>query len=288
MTVVGLLGHIFHALVKAPYVRLRRAFNRLMFDRRYGVRTEARVSARELGLPSPDLVDYSPYGWIALRRILPRSEVSPDDVFVDVGSGMGRVVLQAALHYPFRRVLGIEISSQLHEISVTNLASNKARLRCPQVELMHANALALELPDDVTVVFLYNPFTGATFQAFLDRLLRSIDRNPRVVRVIYANPKEEARLLATGRVNHVRSLRGWRPTPAWSISNSTRMYAVRPAAVTPAERPEGRPRHSGPRQAIAGRVADRPARRSRSDAGRRSSAGPAARAAPPAGGPPGR
>jgi precorrin-6B methylase 2 len=256
VTVVGLLGHTFHALVKPPYVRLRRAFNRLMFDRRYGVRTEARVSARELALPSPDLVDYSPYAWLGLRRILPRSEVTPDDVFVDVGSGMGRVVLQAALHYPFRRILGIEISSQLHEISVTNLASNKARLRCPQVELIHANALELELPDDVTVVFLYNPFTGATFQAFLDRLLRSIDRNPRVVRVIYANPKEEQRLLATGRVSQLRSLRGWRPTSAWSISNSTRMYAVRPAAVSPAGRPEGRPRHSEPRRAIAGPVVE--------------------------------
>lgn len=231
MTITGLLGHIFHSVVKPPYVHMRRAFTRLMFDRRYGVCTEARVSPDELGLPSPDSIEYAPTGRLVLRRILPPTEVTPDDVFVDVGSGMGRVVLQAAMFYPFQRVLGIEISAQLHEVSMTNLASNESRLRCSQVELIRADIRELELPDDVTVVFLYNPFIGATFQAFLDCLLRSIDRNPRVVRVIYANPKEEERLFATGRVRNIRSLRGWRPTPAWSLSNSTRLYAVQPVAA---------------------------------------------------------
>lgn len=282
MTLPGLLGHIFHSVVKPPYVHLRRAITRLMFDRRYGVRTEARISPDELGLPSPDSIEYAPAGQLVLPRILSPSEVTPDDVFVDVGSGMGRVVLQAAMSYPFQRVLGIEISAQLHEVSVTNLASNKSRLRCSQVELVHADIRDIELPDDITVVFLYNPFIGATFQEFLDRLMRSIDRNPRVVRVIYANPKEEEKLLATGRARHIRSLRGWRPTPAWSLSNSTRLYAVQPAAVSPSGKPGVQPRQSRPRRAIAGPVADCPARRVRTDAGRTSSQ--AASAMPPAGG----
>jgi len=230
-----LLGRVFGTAVKPPYLRLRRAFTGLLFERRYGVHTEARVPADELGLPGPHLSGYMPYGWFSLRRILPASEVSTNDVFLDVGSGMGRVVLQAAMSYPFRRVLGVELSAHLHQIALTNVAANRARFRCQHVELQHANALDVALPDDVTVVFLYNAFTGPAFQAFIERLLRSVDRNPRLVRLIYANPKEEVRLLATGRFRAVRSLRGWRPTSAWSISNSTRMYAICPARTMPVE-----------------------------------------------------
>jgi tRNA1(Val) A37 N6-methylase TrmN6 len=94
-----------------------------------------------------------PYGWLSLRRILPCSEVSPHDVFVDVGSGMGRVVLLAAMSYPFQRVLGVEISGRLHEVALRNLDMSNARLQCP-VDLIQADALDAELPDDVTVVFL--------------------------------------------------------------------------------------------------------------------------------------
>jgi SAM-dependent methyltransferase len=232
MTSIQLRGRAFGNAAKQPYLRLRRACTWLLFERRYRVRTKARVGASELGLHDPDLRGYAPSGWLSLRRILPRSEVSTSDVFLDVGSGMGRIVLQAAICYPFRRVLGIELSAQLHEIAMANLAANTARLRCQQVELRHANALDVDLPDDATVVYLYNPFRGVAFQTFIDRLLRSVDRNPRPVRLIYANPREEAQLLATGRVRPVRSLRGWRPTPAWSLSNSIRMYEVQPATST--------------------------------------------------------
>jgi hypothetical protein len=52
------------------------------------------------------------------------------------------------------------------------------------------------------------------------------------VRLIYANPREEAALLATGRASPVRALRGWRPTPEWSRSNSTRMYLISPRPLS--------------------------------------------------------
>jgi SAM-dependent methyltransferase len=235
MTAAGLPARVFGSAIKPSYVRLRRAFTGLLFERRYGVSTEGRLSAGELGLPRPNFSDYMPYGWLSLRRALPRSEVSTNDVFLDVGSGMGRVVLLAAMSYPFQRVLGVEISGRLHEIALRNLDISKARLQCP-VDLLQADVLDIGLPDDVTVVFLYNSLTGTAFQEFIDRLLRSVDRNPRPVRLIYANPKEAARLLATDRVRLVRTVRGWRPASAWSTSNSTRMYVILPGPTDPTRR----------------------------------------------------
>jgi hypothetical protein len=57
-------------------------------------------------------VRYEPSGWRSLRRILCAEDVSPGDVFVDLGSGKGRVILEAA-QYPFHHVIGVEIAPEL-------------------------------------------------------------------------------------------------------------------------------------------------------------------------------
>ena len=64
--------------------------------------------------------------------------------------------------------------------------------------------LAVDIPPDVTIVFLYNPFTGPIFEALIDKLLASVDAHPRPVRIIYHNPVEERILLGTGRITRVR------------------------------------------------------------------------------------
>ena len=51
-------------------------------------------------------------------------EIRPDDVFIDLGSGMGRMVLEAA-RYPFKRVIGVELVEQLHDLARANLASTR-------------------------------------------------------------------------------------------------------------------------------------------------------------------
>jgi len=80
----------------------------------------------------------------------------------------------------------------------------------------------------VTVVFFDNPFVGEIFATVVDRLLASVDRAPRPVRIIYFNPAEHERLLATGRIRLVRRLSGLRPGREWARSNATYVYAVAP------------------------------------------------------------
>jgi predicted RNA methylase len=155
--------------------------------------------------------------------------VGPDDVFVDFGSGKGRIVLQAALAYPFRTVYGVELSPSLHAVAERNVAAVRHRFRCADVHLLQGDARSVELPDTVTVAYFYNPFRGAVFEAVVHRLLASVDRNPRRLRIVYGNPQEEATLLATGRIRPVRTAHGWRPTREWSRSNSFRLYEVTPA-----------------------------------------------------------
>jgi 16S rRNA G966 N2-methylase RsmD len=222
-------GVLFRSTVRPAFVFARDGLVRLA-ERRYAIRTSGVVPLEELGVAGPDRVRYKPAPWLVLRRALPRRSVGPDDVFVDFGSGMGRVVFQAALWYPFRRVIGVELSARLHRIAQDNIDRNRARLRCTDVELVRADVLDYPVPDEVTVVFFDNPFTGQIFGAVLDRLLASVDRAPRTVTIVYFNPVEHDRLMRTGRVRLVRRVRGLRPGREWALSNATYVYAVESTA----------------------------------------------------------
>lgn len=125
-------------------------------------------------------------------------------------------------------MIGVELSEQFTQIARENLACSASRLRCADVSLVRADVLDYEIPDDVTVAFFYNPFTGSIFASVVKALIESVDRAARAVRIIYVNPVEEPFLLGTGRVRHVRTVGGMRPTAAWSRSNSTRMYVIEP------------------------------------------------------------
>ncbi|MEX1140860.1 MAG: methyltransferase domain-containing protein [Thermoleophilaceae bacterium] len=173
--------------------------SRLLYERRYKAETTEAVDLDELGLAADGRGRYEPSDWRVLARVLPRRAVSSDDVFVDIGSGMGRVVLQAAMRYRFRRVIGVELAEGLTETARRNVERNRTRLRCKDVELIAADATAYELPDDVTVVFLYNPFGGELFERVIANVVASLDRRPRRLRVIYKNPIEHERILGTGR-----------------------------------------------------------------------------------------
>jgi SAM-dependent methyltransferase len=176
---------------------LRGAVGRLIFDVARGIETTNRVSHEALGFVGSERVNYRPTGWGGLRRIFASIPISADDVFVDFGSGKGRVVLEAARH-PFRRVVGVEVSSELHELAKRNLQQFRPRRRCGSVELVCRDVLDYEIPDDMTVAYLFNPFRGEVFAAFVERLLASLERSPRRVTVVYVNPVEEQALLAAG------------------------------------------------------------------------------------------
>ncbi len=221
-----MIGFAFEKIMKPPYAGARRFLGNALFDRRYHVETDGEVSCADLDISDPRSVRYMPARVTSLRRILPPREVSDDDVLIDFGSGKGRVVLQAALYYRFRRVYGVELSERLHEIALHNLDVCQDRLRCHDVRLIRANAADFGIPDDVTVAFFYNPFTGDLFETVIKRLLESVDRRPRRLRLVYGNPVEEAALLRTERVRMIRTVRGWRPGREWARSNSYRLYEV--------------------------------------------------------------
>ena len=139
----------------------------------------------------------------AVEAALPQPHVSENDVFVDVGSGMGRVLLMAARR-PFKRVIGIERSAELNRIARRILERRRHRLACRDVELHSIDAREWEVPDDLSVVYLFCPFPAEVFAQLVESLIASIDRSPRHLRLIYKGTSESREvLLSTGRAEQI-------------------------------------------------------------------------------------
>lgn len=109
--------------------------------------------------------------------------------------------------YQFRRVMGVEISPELHETAVRNVERRRNHLTCKDVVLVNMPAESFDVPDDVTVVYLFNPFGGNVFARVARSLFASFDRKPRRLGIIYHQPDEEDFLLRSGRVRVIRSVR---------------------------------------------------------------------------------
>jgi SAM-dependent methyltransferase len=199
-----------------------------VFDRRHGIDTSRIVDLADIGIDAENRIGYTPSGWRNLPSALRHIPISDDDVFLDLGSGKGRVVIQAARH-PFKRVIGVELSTELNAIARENLDAVRPRLRCQDVELIEADIADYRVPDDVTIVYAYNPVRGELFEAAMNALIASYDHRPRPMHLLYRYPREHDVIAASGRFDLLQTVTTWRPRPSWSRATAINIYAVTPA-----------------------------------------------------------
>ena len=164
---------------------------------------------------------YWPSPWRLLTRMLPPAEVTTTDVFLDFGCGKGRVLLEAAERYPFSQVIGVESEPHLAASARALLRQNEPRLNSGRWEVVTADAVEYEVPDDLTVAYLFDPFTGPVFDAVILGLERSLERCPRRLRIVYLVPKEMDRLQRSPGMRALRS-----GTAGWLRSGGRMDYLV--------------------------------------------------------------
>jgi len=187
-----------------------------VFDRLLGVSTSERVFTPDSIFASgADNCPYQGCQWVSVHRALKALRPGPDDVFVDLGAGKGKALLIAG-RLPFGQVIGVELDEALAEYSQCNIDRARPRLRSRSVQSVGADVLEWPVPDDASVIFLYNPFVGQTFRAALGRVFDSYDRCPRDLHVVYYFPWEHDWLMSTGRVavDDVRPI-SWPASPGW-------------------------------------------------------------------------
>jgi SAM-dependent methyltransferase len=110
-----------------------------------------------------------------------------DFIFVDIGSGKGRALLMAA-DYPFRRIVGVELLPALHRIAQENIGRyNSGSQKCFVLEAICGDAAEFALPNDPTVLYLFNPLPESGLRRVLSNLQRCLHSHPRKVYVLYHN-----------------------------------------------------------------------------------------------------
>jgi len=107
--------------------------------------------------------------------------------FVDLGSGMGRALMEAA-RSPFRQIVGVEISPALHAVATDNFARlERAEFACRDIRLVCADASRFVFPRGPLVVYLYNPFSAVILALVLARLKK---RGHEAIALVYHTPVE--------------------------------------------------------------------------------------------------
>jgi SAM-dependent methyltransferase len=170
------------SLIRAQRRRINSAVCYLAYELRLGVDTRGII--RFPG-QSADHGWYQPFGWRELGQCLYKRALGEDEVFLDAGCGKGRVVIQAARMHPFKRVIGFDLSPELIDIARRNIDTCRHRLRCSDAEVLVADASRWPVPDEVTLVFLYNAFFGDVLERFVDSVVASYDRRPRRLQLLY-------------------------------------------------------------------------------------------------------
>jgi len=168
----------------------RRAGQR--FDGDFGVTTEATLFLGELdpealGPSIEYATHYDPTPPGDFEKLIAAATIAPEEAaFIDLGCGLGRVVLLAA-RLPFRQVVGVDFSPALCEVARENVQRfGSANLRCRDVRIVCADAKDYRLPRGSAIVYLFNPFVGPVFASVVEALAQ----HPADLNVLYHTPLE--------------------------------------------------------------------------------------------------
>ena len=176
----------------ASYRRHRRAG--ADFDAKYGLDTNPIIRRKALDvmeIMSPLYKGYMPSRvdvfLAALEQLAEHVDLTDYD-FVDIGAGKGRCLLLAS-SWPFRAILGVEISPQLLAVAQTNIDTYRdAAQTCTSFSLVCADILDYRFLPHPSVLYMFNPFEHPVVEQLLGNLERSLAESPRKLFLVYQNP----------------------------------------------------------------------------------------------------
>jgi SAM-dependent methyltransferase len=156
-----------------------RRLHNFLGDLRYGRPLYGSIPSRyaDLGANSTENSSY-----LSLKQIF-EGAIRPDDVLVDVGCGRGRVINWWLSQGLSNRMVGIELDENI-------ATETRHRLRrFDNVEIIAGDAVE-QLPQDASLIYLYNPFDARVMHTFKSRVKDIlVHSNRNVTKLIYLNCK---------------------------------------------------------------------------------------------------
>jgi len=179
---IGLIGFWMTFRYLLIYCLSYKPFNDRSFDYTHGTDTSGLVPTSDLDIDNPatkwqsNLYLGSPPR--VTRHIIDSLAIDPSQYnFVDYGSGKGRVLFTAAA-YPFRKVIGVEISRVLHRTAEQNLRRYKGKTLLSEIELWCGDARDFPLPSGNLVLHMYHPFGPDILRDMLGKIQDTCSGEP--------------------------------------------------------------------------------------------------------------
>ncbi len=193
---MSLLSRFRHSIrTRGLFLSIRLTFDEVLdwlYDWRNGVKTHPVIEPRDFESEFDEARAhsrrYQPTRAHLLRKLLRRLDLPRSCAFVDIGSGMGRVLLIVA-PLGFKRVVGVEFGADLCEIAKENARIFAAKHpRASKIEIFNDDAGLYRFHPDESVLYLYNSFDDFIMKKFMDNLRSSLSEHPRDLWLIYAQP----------------------------------------------------------------------------------------------------
>jgi len=192
---VGIRGAFMSALRKIFRLRKNNSASAQAihpFDLKYGTDTSGIIESGALDIPEEaalHAVRYQTAIVEVFNKILSTLPLEDHNyVFVDLGSGKGRSLLLAS-QYPFKEIIGVELSPALHMTACENIRIYKdPAQRCHLIRSICDDATDFALPDEYLVFYLFNPFDDKVMRRVVSNIEQSFRCKPRMMYIAYLKP----------------------------------------------------------------------------------------------------
>ena len=173
------------------------------FDREYGVDTDGRFEGwtylSDLDIPSSNWIDGNDYAAIEpirFKRVLAGFKIAFEGyTFVDLGSGKGRALLLAS-EFPFKRIVGLEFSPELHRTGEENIRRySSATQKCRDIQSLNVDFADYALPPEASVLFFFHPCRIRVLSEVVAGIGRSLLSHPCPLYIAYVAPTLEQQQL---------------------------------------------------------------------------------------------
>jgi SAM-dependent methyltransferase len=161
------------------------------FDRQCGTDTSGVVPVEMITSDKILSHKINPYGASQpsiIRRAITALGTIDDYEFIDLGCGKGRAMIVAS-EFPFRRISGIELSTNLTKVARRNIAIVQRHFPSrPPVEAIEGNAITFPLPKGKIVFFFCHSFGEELLSQLISNLEAAISSGIGPVFFMYYNP----------------------------------------------------------------------------------------------------
>jgi SAM-dependent methyltransferase len=184
---------IKRSLDHAPFTRkLYKVWDRgHPFDHEFGVDTLGIVATDEITRDkrlAAQIVCYAGSQPSIVRKGLTALGPVENYTLLDFGCGKGRAAIVAS-EFPFRQVIGVELSPALAAIARSNAAIIAGRFpQRPPIAIINANVLEFPLPMGELAIFAYHPFGAEILAGVVNRLEAALAAETPHIFFVYDNP----------------------------------------------------------------------------------------------------